>query len=131
MDQKQLLLVGLCVAMAAFFSASRTVADNLDTEIRGWKLAWLMAANLFLGVAGGLITVPVTELIGWKTNELRLVVAAVIGWFGLPATMKQIQKKLESKLEGSSSANDPTGNQRFNDTDPGNPDKSLPVQKDP
>lgn len=130
MDQHQILLFGLCVGMAAFFSAGRTVADNMTTNVRGFKLAWLMLANVFMGFVGGSITVPITEIIGLKTNEWRLLIAALIGWMGLPEAMKYIRSNVEKKLEGSSPTNDPTGNKRFNDTDSGNPDKSVPVQKD-
>lgn len=131
MDQHQILLFGLCIGMAAFFSAGRTVADNMTTEVRGTKLAWLMAANVFMGLISGLITVPFTEIVGLKSNEWRLLIAAFIGWMGLPEFMKYVRSKVDKQLEGSSHTDDPTGNQRFNDTDSGSPDKSVPVQKDP
>lgn len=128
MDANTILIVGLCVAMSAFFSVGRTVADNLDTDIRGWKLVWLMAANLFMGIGGGLITVPATELLGWKSLKLQLLIAAVIGWMGLAETMKYIRTKLENQLEG--------GTPHDTDSQPDGPgrdgtDSPAPVQKDP
>ena len=131
MDQHQILLFGLCVGMAAFFSAGRTVADNMTTNVRGFKLAWLMLANVFMGFVGGSITVPITEIIGLKTNEWRLLIAALIGWMGLPEVMKYVRSKVESKLEGSSPTNDTTGNQRLDDADSGDSHQSVHVQKDP
>lgn len=105
MDRTVLIDVGLCVAVAVFFSFCRTLADNRDTQVRGWALFWLIAVNCAMGIAGGLITVPLAEIMHFQDRAWRIIGASLIGWVGLAKTMKEIEERAKGKFPNANTQN--------------------------
>ena len=115
----------LCVAFAAYFSVSRTLADNRDSGKRGKALFWLFFVNCATAVAGGLITVPLSEIMHLE-RSWSLVLASVIGWQGLGSTMGLIESMTNWRFQAYGKHHHISGSSG-NRHGPGRPG---PVQKD-
>lgn len=86
------------ILYAAYFSTAKTVADNKDKNVRGWAWLTLIGANLVVAIAGGLITVPVSEILHLDKPQ-ALVAASVLGWVGVGGFMTLLEKKAKERLE--------------------------------
>ncbi|MGV3524352.1 MAG: hypothetical protein ACO1RX_09010 [Candidatus Sericytochromatia bacterium] len=114
MEKKDIFDMGLYSLFSAYFSFARTLADNRENGKRGWPLVSLLIINSAIAVTGGLITGPVSEIVGMN-RAWSLVLASMIGWVGIASFMVVLETLVKRRMgaygspadSGSGCANQP------------------------